>query len=72
MTEKLMIAVYGAASETVADIHKDNAYKVGQIIADSNMSVIFGGGSTIITMIAGLIPARKAAKMSPVKALRSR
>lgn len=46
MTEKLMIAVYGAASETVADVHKDNAYKIGQIIADSNMSVIFGGGST--------------------------
>lgn len=40
------ICVYCASSEKAADIYKDSAKKLGEVLVKSGFEVIYGGGST--------------------------
>ncbi len=45
MPKDYYVCVYGGASERIADIHKEQVYKLGQKIAQSGCGLVYGGGS---------------------------
>ncbi len=46
MSKRFYACVYGGASERIADIHKSKTQKLGELIAQSGFSLVYGAGST--------------------------
>lgn len=41
----MRICIYGSASENIADIYKEKAFRFGEIMAEHKHELIFGGGN---------------------------
>jgi uncharacterized protein (TIGR00730 family) len=46
MSKRYFACVYGGASEKIADEHKRAVERLGEIIAENNLSLVYGAGAT--------------------------